>query len=324
MRMLLDRNPENISTISRIPIPAGTPGEKFVPQPLARPLGLPYPPQPGQNSPVDRRTLAEKKAEFGSYDKALERRRVLFRQFLRPYFQEWKRLDREFKGKTFVSNERLFRKDKALWFPNMWGSTLRKDGDGADGGRDLVEVLRGRVSVVAIQSGNWAEEQVQSFLGEKDGENPKLRELMDGSGGLVQRVDVNVQADWVRQVLVRLFKGRLRSRLPESRWERYFMVKLARDVGKGLSEDVRDAMGLLNSQVGYVYLVDTECRIRWAGSGNAWKGEADWLNTGIRRLLDEAREANRVEGRSKSRVSVPSESRPQEIDRAREAQTAVA
>jgi ATPase complex subunit ATP10 len=49
------------------------------------------------------------------------------------------------------------------------------------------------------------------------------------------------------------------------------MVKLARDVGKGLSEDVRDAMGLLNSQVGYVYLVDTECRIRWAGSGNTWK-----------------------------------------------------
>src|SRR5579859_3889291 len=33
MRMLLDRNPENVSTISRIPIPAGTRGEKFVPQP---------------------------------------------------------------------------------------------------------------------------------------------------------------------------------------------------------------------------------------------------------------------------------------------------
>jgi hypothetical protein len=77
----------------------------------------------------------------------------------------------------------------------VWGLTLRKEGDGADGARDLVEVLRGRISVVAIQSGYWAEEQVQSFLGEKNRENPMLRELIDGSGGLVQRVDVNVQGD---------------------------------------------------------------------------------------------------------------------------------
>jgi ATPase complex subunit ATP10 len=202
---------------------------------------------------------------------------------------------------------------------------LRKDGDGPDGGRDLVEVLRGRVSVVAVQSGYWAEEQVQSFLGEKDGQNPKLRGLVEGGGGLVQRVDVNVQGDWTRQVLLRLFRGRLRRALPESQWGRYFMVKLARDVGKGLSEHVRDAMGLLNSQVGYVYLVDTECRIRWAGSGNAWKGEVDWLNMGIKRLLDEAREARRGECRSKSRASMLGESRPpQEIGLKRHVQQAVA
>ena len=43
----------------------------------------------------------------------------------------------------------------------------------------------------------------------------------------------------------------------------------------------------LNTQVGYVYLLDTECRIRWAGSGDAWKGEVDWLNAGIKRLLED-------------------------------------
>src|SRR5436305_6023844 len=78
MRMLLDRNPENRSAISRIPIPSGERGEKFVPQPLARPLGLPYPPEPGQNSPIDRRTVSEKRADFSNYEKALERRRMLF------------------------------------------------------------------------------------------------------------------------------------------------------------------------------------------------------------------------------------------------------
>ena len=63
-----------------------------------------------------------------------------------------------------------------------------------------------------------------------------------------------------------------------------------RDTGVGLTEDVRDAMGLLNSQVGYIYLLDPDCRIRWAGSGHAWAGEVDSLNAGIRKLVNEAKE----------------------------------
>lgn len=290
LRMLLDRNPENRSAISKIPIPAGERGESFTPQPLSRPLGLPYAPQPGQNSPVDLRTLAEKKADFSSYEKAMERRRLLLRGFLRPYFQERKRMDHH-QGKSFVSNERLFRGDKALWFPNLWGRTLRKEGDGIYGGMDTTGVLRGRVSVVGVQSGVWAENQVKSFLGK---ENEELQALVGESGGVVQRVDINIQADWVKSLLVRLFKGRLRKMMEESQWGRYFMVKLAKDVGKGLTEDVRDAMGLLNSQVGYVYLLDTECRIRWAGSGNAWPGEVEGLNRGVRRLIEEANQVQDV------------------------------
>jgi mitochondrial ATPase complex subunit ATP10 len=140
----------------------------------------------------------------------------------------------------------------------------------------------------------------------------------------LQRVDVNVQGDWVRQLLVRLFKGRLRRSMPEEQWGRYFMVKLARDVGKGLTEDVRDAMGFLNSQVGYVYLLDTECRIRWAGSGHAWKGEVEGLNMGIRRLLEEAREAKKIDGKSKNLVSMPKESRPREVELERDVERAMA
>ena len=179
-----------------------------------------------------------------------------------------------------MSNERLFRADKALWFPNMYGRLLR-GGNGAD----TTPVLKGRVSVVGIQSGVWAEEQVGTFLGEK--ENPLLKELLEGRRDL-QRVDINIQGDLARQFFVWLFQSRLRKSMPESQWGRYFMVKLPRDVGKGLSEEARDAMGLLNSQVGYVYLLDRDCRIRWAGSGHAWKGEVDSLNNGVRKLLGEA------------------------------------
>ena len=294
MRMLLDRNPENRSAISRIPIPRGERGEKFIPQPLARPLGLPYPPEPGQNTPVDQRSWSEKKADFTDHDNAMTRRRVLLRTYLRPYFQEWRRVD-HLKRNSIKKNERLFKLNKALWFPNMWGQTLRKEGDGPDGGTDSTRVLQGKVSIVTIQSGLWAEEQIATFLGGEEGQNPALKSLIDGSKGLVQRVDVNIQSDWVRSLIVKLFKGRLRKSMPETQWGKYFMVKLARDVGTGLTEEIRDAMGLLNSQVGYVYLLDTECRIRWAGSGHAWKGEVDSLNSGIRRLVELTRMRRSVE-----------------------------
>ena len=284
--VLLDRNPSNRSAISQIPIPKGERGENFTPQVLSKPLGLPFRPEAGQNTPIDTRSLSERRADFTSYDKALERRLLLFRSFVRPYFQEWKRMD-HYKGKSFVSNARLLRKETARWFPNMWGQTLRREGDGANGGRDTTPVLAGRVSVVGLQSGVWAEQQVNSFIGEK--ENPTLGEIMAGSRGLLQRVDINVQERFFRALLVKLFKGRLRKSMPEEQWGRYFMLRLARDTGRGLTEDIRDAMGFLNSQVGYVYLLDTECKIRWAGSGHAWKGEVDGLNAGIKRLVEEAR-----------------------------------
>lgn len=36
---------------------------------------------------------------------------------------------------------------------------------------------------------------------------------------------------------------------------------------------IRDAIGLENKYVGYVYLVDWEGRIRWAGCGGPWNGD---------------------------------------------------
>lgn len=279
----IDRNPDNKSAISRIPIPKGVKGEKFVPSILERPLGLQIPPQAGQNSPKDTRTWAERKRDFSDYEKAVERRQIYLRTFLRPYFQEWKRTE-HYKGKSFVSSDRLFRKDKALYFPNIWGQTLAKD-QGPDGGMNTTPILRGKISVVGIQSGQWAEEQVDTFI--SAGANPQLQDLLSQNADAFQRVDVNVQGDVARAWLVKLFSGRLRKNVPEHRWDKYFMVKLPRDVRLGLTDDVRDAMGFLNTQVGYVYLVDEDCKIRWAGSGHAWAGEIENLNSGIKRLLQE-------------------------------------
>lgn len=282
--MLLDRNSSNTSAISKIPIPKGERGEKFTPSPLTRPIGLPYPPRPGQNSPHSDLSWRERRDAYVDSENVGIRRRKLVRSFLRPYFLEWRRLD-HWKGKSFVGTERLFKKDRALWFPNLWGWNLARNGSE---GKDTTPLLQGKVSLVGIQSGLWAEEQVRTFLGAK--ENPELQGVIEANKSLVQKVDVNIQDHWLRLLLVKIFKYRLRKTRPESEWKKYFMVRLGRDTEMGLTEDIRDAMGLLNSQVGYVYLLDTDCRIRWAGSGHAWEGETKSLNAGVQRLVQEARE----------------------------------
>jgi ATPase complex subunit ATP10 len=75
----------------------------------------------------------------------------------------------------------------------------------------------------------------------------------------------------------------LRKRLGVDNWGRYFLVR------KGISDQIRDAVGLLNSKVGYTYLLDGECRIRWAGSGPCEGDEKEGLVRGTRRLIEEAK-----------------------------------
>jgi ATPase complex subunit ATP10 len=150
----------------------------------------------------------------------------------------------------------------------------------------------GRVSLVAMHANSWAEEMANSFIGEKS--NPELSRLLEQNRGRLQRVDINIAGDWMRALIVRMFSARIRETIPEERWSSYFKIKLPRDIRRGLTDEARDAMGFLNTQVGYVYLVDSSCKIRWAGSAYAWDGEVDGLNAAVRRLLQEERTLGEV------------------------------
>ena len=65
---------------------------------------------------------------------------------------------------------------------------------------------------------------------------------------------------------------------------------------------MRDAMGLLNSKVGYTYLLDGACRIRWAGSGIAEGDEREGLVRGVRKLIEEAKGKKSSPGGTKSAI----------------------
>lgn len=239
---------------------------------------------------IDTRTLKQRRDDFHDYEKHLARRAKMTKQIATPYFRDWSNM-RFHKGKVFVAPQRLFRADVALWFPNFFGRRLFKDdgprdfGDGYRGlGRGTTEVLRGegRVSVVSIVGNEWAERQVRTFLGEE--ENPELARVMEAEEDVVKRVEINWEENWIKWWILKWFAvPGLRRRRSVEEQKKYFLVK------RGVSGTMKEALGILNEKGGYVYLVDGECRIRWAGSAEATEEEKRSLVEGLKRLVKEAR-----------------------------------
>lgn len=196
----------------------------------------------------------------------------------RPYFRDWTNL-RHHDGKSFIAPPRLFRADKALYFPNLYGRTLHPDGIE----RDTTPQLYNRASVVTVFSSRWAEEQVETFVSEDA--NPALKELLTANPDAAQVVRVNLEDNSVKAWLVRMFMGGLRKRFGEENYGKYFLVR------RGVTDLVRESIGLLNGKVGYTYLVDEECRIRWAASGASTPEEMEGFTKGMQKLVREAKEA---------------------------------
>lgn len=156
--------------------------------------------------------------------------------------------------------------------------------------------------MVSVFSSQWAENQAQTFVGEQ--QNPELHEVLKAAGPYAQLVRVNIEENRAKAWLIRLWKGSLRKRIGEQNWGRYFLVQT------NWSHEIRDAIGLLNSKVGYTYLLDAECRIRWAASGNAEEGEVQGLVKGLRRLVDEAREPKKEKKETGSLKGVADTQKP--------------
>ena len=100
--------------------------------------------------------------------------------------------------------------------------------------------------------------------------------------------------------LVSMYLSSLRKTVPEEQHANYLLtsqnIDVLKEVGLAVSTSaladacahVRQPMGMLNKHVGYLYLVDWQNRIRWAGVGFAEEGgkELAGLRTCVSVLID--------------------------------------
>ncbi len=193
-----------------------------------------------------------------------------------PYFRDWSRLQYS-KGKTFIAPPKVFKADRALYFPNFHGRTLA-----SRRASDTTTLCANKISLVSIFSGTWAERQTASYVGAA--QHPELDRLLQGNEAAVGKIDINVEEGWLKSLLLRLFIPFLRRNVPRQRHHRYFLIR------KGVTDDVLDMMGFVNRRVGYVYLVDGQCKIRWAASGVATPDEKDSLIRAVAKLLENRQE----------------------------------
>lgn len=245
---------------------------EFVPRPLGRPIGFKRPPQAGENIGI-----RQKKVYTGATmsERNLEKRKDIVEQWGQNYFRDFKNIRKYRSGKVFMANPKLFRKEGALYFPNLHGETL------AESKADTTPVLKSKVSVVNVYSSNWGEMQAQTFTSKKA--NPQLAQLLEDNKDVAQMVDINIEENTMKAWLIALFQWRLRRQRPKEDWGKYFVIR------KGVSDRVRESIGLLNGRVGYVYLIDRACKIRWAGSGDAEGTEKDDLTRGFQKLIQESK-----------------------------------
>lgn len=96
----------------------------------------------------------------------------------------------------------------------------------------------------------------------------------EGEGGEAEltpsTTQINLQENPLKSFLVSMFLSSLRSQIPPRQQPTYLLSHQS-------LEYLREPMGMTNKHVGYVFLVDWEGRIRWAGCGWASPEEEEGL-----------------------------------------------
>ncbi|ORY35395.1 ATP10 protein-domain-containing protein [Naematelia encephala] len=224
---------------------------------LPHPLGV-------LNPPIESDTTWNQ--ELPAEERKAARRDSLLKEASRGYFHDFNRVRKMHGGKLWVAPPVLIREDKALYFPNIAGKNLNSEKS------NTTKILEGKVSLVSIISTRLSEEQVRTLV-------PPVLEDQEGKPGFAY-VQINHQPNRLKSMLLSFFVSSLQRTIPSNRWSDYLLTH-----GEWTDYDIRDPLGLENSILGYVYLVDWNCKIRWAACANAEEKEIHSLRNATAVLM---------------------------------------
>ncbi|KAF8644893.1 hypothetical protein AX16_008178 [Volvariella volvacea WC 439] len=204
--------------------------------PLDRPLGVRERP----TTIVKSRT--ERIKELMDTEARMEQRRHLIKEASKGYFHDMHQT-RKHGGKTWIAPKVLIREDRSLYLPNITGKSLN---EGIT--KSTTTMCFGRVSVIAMLGTKVSEIQAKAFT---DATHTRYKDHP-----LYQFIQINLQENLLKSFLVNLFTKSLRATVPSELQSNYL-------VSSQNMEYVREPLGMTNSRIGYVYLIDENLRIRW-------------------------------------------------------------
>ncbi|KAF8629023.1 hypothetical protein AX15_003598 [Amanita polypyramis BW_CC] len=205
---------------------------------LSRPLGVRGRPT------IFKKTKTERIKELMGYDARMEQRRHLIKEASKGYFHDLN-MTRRHGGKTWIAPKVLIREDKALYLPNISGKSLDEGTT-----KNTTTMCFGRITVLAMLGTKISELNAKAFV------DPTYERF--SSNPLYQYIQINLQENLLKSFLVNLFTNSLRSTVPKELQQNYL-------VSSQNLEYVREALGMTNSKVGYMYLIDENLKIRWGG-----------------------------------------------------------
>ncbi|ODN78984.1 hypothetical protein, variant [Cryptococcus amylolentus CBS 6039] len=170
------------------------------------------------------------------------------------YFHDYNRARKGGGGKLWIAPSVLIREDRANYFPDISGKNLL--------GTNVhtTDLFAGKATLVSIISTRLSEEHVQTFS------QPVLEDL-EGHPRF-QSVTINHQPNSLKTWIVSMFTSSLKRTIPKEYWGNYIYAT------SSWSElDILQPLNLDNHLLGYTFLVDHNCKVRWAGCGEATEEE---------------------------------------------------
>ncbi|CCG83775.1 protein of unknown function [Taphrina deformans PYCC 5710] len=159
-------------------------------------------------------------------------------------------------GKQWMAPKHLFKAERSLYFPNLSGRTLAAEE------AELLPLL-GTTTLIRVFSATSGEEHVHNL----------------GEGLDLQVIDINIQSNALKYGLLKVFLGRIKALIEPERHAKYFIL------GTGWEKKLK-VIGIINSYIGYSFLLDKSGKIRWASCGSLTKEERESLDKLSKRLKE--------------------------------------